>query len=72
MKNKTPVFEHVTQRGQTDFLRIVELAKLAESMIEAEHFAPSEQGFYCAGCPHQAACKAWHIERARVSVRLAA
>jgi putative RecB family exonuclease len=73
VKNKTPVFEqHFTQRGQDDFLRLVELAKLAESMIAAEHFAPSEQGFFCSGCPHQAACLNWHIERARVSVRLAA
>jgi Holliday junction resolvase-like predicted endonuclease len=73
VKNKTPVFEqHVTQRSSNDFLRLVELAKLAESMIAAEHFAPSEQGFYCAGCPHQAACKAWHIERSKVTVGMAA
>jgi len=73
VKNKTPVFEqHITQRSQSDFLRLVELAKLAESMIKAEHFYPNEQGFYCSGCPHQEACKTWHIERARVAVRLAA
>jgi hypothetical protein len=73
VKNKTPVFEqHVTTRCQDDFLRLVELAKLAESMIAAEHFAPSEQSFYCGGCPHQEACKAWHRNRARVSVRMAA
>ena len=73
VKNKTPVFEqHVTQRGQTDFLRLVELAKLAESMIGAEHFAPSEQGFYCSGCPHKEACRSWHIERSRTVVQVAA
>lgn len=73
VKNKTPVFEqHITQRTQGDFLRLVELAKLAESMIAAEHFAPSEQGFYCGGCPHQTTCKVWHIERCRVTVQMAA
>ena len=73
VKNKTPVFEqHVTTRNQDDFLRLAELAKLAESMIKSEHFAPNEQSFYCGGCPHQDACKAWHRERARVAVRLAA
>jgi len=27
--------------------------------IQAEVFLPSEQSFYCAGCPFQVACKAW-------------
>ena len=73
VKNKTPVFEqHVTTRDQDQFLRLVEFAKLAESMIRAEHFCPSEQSFFCGGCPHQEACKSWHRDRARVSVRLAA
>jgi len=73
VKNKTPVFEqHVTQRSQDDFLRLVELAKLAESMIAAEHFAPSEQGFYCGSCPHKEACRTWHIERSRTVLNMAA
>lgn len=73
VKNKTPVFEqHVTQRGLSDFLRLVEMAKLAQSMIAAEHFAPNELGFYCGGCPHQEACKVWHIERSRTVVPVAA
>jgi hypothetical protein len=38
----------------------VELVKLVERAIQAEVFLPSEQGFYCGGCPHQEACKAWH------------
>ena len=41
-------------------------------MIAAEHFAPGEQGFYCAGCPYQAACRAWHRETARGWVQVAA
>ncbi len=66
VKNKTPVFEqHLTERTHDQFLRMVELVKLAESMIAAEHFVPNEQGFYCAGCQYVDACKAWHREHAR-------
>jgi putative RecB family exonuclease len=73
VKNKTPVFEqHVTSRGPDQFLRLVEMAKLAESMIKAGHFAPNEQSFYCGGCPHQEACKSWHRGPTRLPVRLAA
>ena len=73
VKNKTPVVEqHVTMRTQDQFDRMVELVKQAEKMIAAEHFLPSEQGFYCSGCPHQEACRAWHRSTARVSVRMAA
>ncbi|MDA1257858.1 MAG: PD-(D/E)XK nuclease family protein [Chloroflexi bacterium] len=73
VKNKTPVVEHhVTERTTDQFHRMVELVKVAESMIAAEHFLPSEQGFYCAGCPHQTACGAWHRERATTSVSMAA
>ena len=73
VKNKTPVFEqHVTTRAPDQFLRLAELAKLAESMIEAEHFCPNEQSFYCGGCPHQDACRSWHRDRAKVRVGMAA
>lgn len=73
VKNKKPVVEHhVTQRTQDQFNRMVELVKLAESMIAAEHFLPNQASFYCAGCPHQEACRAWHRDRARASVRMAA
>jgi Holliday junction resolvase-like predicted endonuclease len=72
-KNKTPAFEsHVTSRSESDFFRFVHLVKLADSMIEANHFAPNEQGFYCSGCPHQEACKNWHVSKSRTHVRLAA
>lgn len=54
------------------FHRMVELVKLAERMIAAEHFLPSEQVFCCGGCPHQCACAAWHRSAAGVSVGLAA
>ena len=73
VKNKTPVLEsHDTTRTADDFARLAEYARLAESMIAAEHFFPSEQSFYCGGCPHQEACRNWHRELTRVSVRLAA
>lgn len=72
-KTKTPGLEsHVTMRSESDFARFVHFVKLAESMIEAGHFAPNEQGFYCGGCPHQEACKKWHVAKSRTHVRLAA
>lgn len=72
-KAKTPALEsHATSRTENDFMRFVHLVKLADSMINAGHFAPSEQGFYCGGCPHQAACKTWHVAKTRTNVRMAA
>jgi Holliday junction resolvase-like predicted endonuclease len=66
VKNKTPVFEqHSTHRTQDDFNRLAVLTRRMESMIQAEHFLPNEQSFYCAGCPYQEACKAWHRNQAR-------
>ncbi len=47
-------------------------ARLAKSMIEAEHFTPNEQGFYCAGCAYQEACASWHRDQARARVSVAA
>ncbi len=73
VKNKTPVVErHETTRTVDQFHRMVELVKVAERMIQAEHFLPSEQGFYCAGCPYQEACRGWYRGAGRVSVRMAA
>jgi hypothetical protein len=46
--------------------------KVVESMIAAEHFLPNEQSFYCAGCPHQLACREWHRKAAAVHVSMAA
>jgi hypothetical protein len=61
VKSKRPVLEqHMTARTVDQFNRMVELVKLVERAIQAEVFLPSEQGFYCGGCPHQEACKAWH------------
>lgn len=73
VKNKTPVVEqYVTTRSNDQFNRMVVLIKMAERMIAAEHFVPQEAGFYCASCQHQEACRAWHRQAARVTVRLAA
>lgn len=73
VKNKTPVCEqHVTTRTPDQFHRMVELFKAVENMVKAEHWLPNEQGFYCAGCPHQEACKAWHRAANAVTVPMAA
>ena len=40
---------------------MVELVKRAESMIVAEHFLPSEQGYFCTGRPHLQACRVYGI-----------
>ncbi len=69
VKNKKPVIErHVTTRTEDQFHRMVELVKRVESMIASEHFLPSEQSFYCAGCPFQEPCRTWHRTEAGVSV----
>ena len=73
VKNKTPVFEqYVTTRTTDQFHRMIEQVKMVERMIAAEHFLPNENSFYCASCPHQGACKAWHRETTRTSVRMGA
>lgn len=73
VKNKTPVMEqHTTIRTVDQFHRMVHLVSRVEGMILAGHFLPSEQSFYCGGCPHQVVCRAWHRETARVTVRMAA
>jgi len=73
VKNKTPVCEqHMTTRTTDQFHRMVEQVKMAERMIEAEHFLPNEGSFYCASCPFQEPCRAWHRQTVRVSVRMAA
>ena len=64
--------EHVTTRCEDDFHRLASFARLAESMIASEHFSPNEQSFYCAGCAHADACNAWHRDKARGRVRVAA
>lgn len=67
VKNKTPVMEqHVTTRGQDAFNRMIELIKTVEKAIKAECFLPNESSFYCGGCGHRDACKAWHRNQAKV------
>jgi putative RecB family exonuclease len=73
VKQKKVVLEHhETRRKQDQFQRMIELVKAVDSMIAAEHFLPNEGSFYCGGCPHHAACRAWHRNRARVTLPLAA
>jgi hypothetical protein len=51
---------------------MVELVKAAERAIAAEVFIPNEQSYFCSGCCYADACRAWHRQAARVSVRMAA
>lgn len=72
VKNAKPVFErHETSRTADHFARMVELVKVAEKAIAAEAFIPNEQSFFCASCCYAEACRNWHHEHARVSVRMA-
>ena len=67
VKHKTPVREcHHTTRDDNDFERLAVLAGRIEAMVEAGHFLPSDQGFYCGGCPYRKPCARWHMERGRV------
>lgn len=73
VKNKTPVYEsHITRRDPESGLRLVELAKKAEMMVEHGIFFPSDQSFYCGTCPFTEACRNWHREAARRTVQMAA
>lgn len=45
--------------------RLVCLVKQVDRMIQAEHWLPSEQSFYCGGCNYRDACQAWHRQRAK-------
>lgn len=72
VKNKTPVYErYYTARTADDFSRLAVLTAKIEGMVRAEHFLPSEQGFYCAGCPYAHECRSWHRKR-NTSVSVAA
>jgi len=69
VKNKVPVFEqHVTARTADRFARLVELVKTVERAVAAEAFFPNEQSYYCAGCCHVEACRAWHRHVCRVNM----
>lgn len=73
VKNKTPVIEcNYTTRSPEDFARLERLVETAERIIAHEMFYPSEQSFACGGCAFQVPCKAWHRQRARKTVNLAA
>ena len=72
VKNKTPVLQQIeTTRKQDDFHRLVEIVKVIERAVQEDVFLP-QPGFMCGSCQYSNACKAWHRERAKVSVRMAA
>jgi len=72
-KTKSPVCErHPATRDSEDFVRLGELVRVLERVVAAECFHPRDGGWECANCPYGTVCKAWHRERARSFVRLAA
>lgn len=52
---------HPTTREQYDFLRFTELAKIADRLVEAEIFYPTES-WACAGCPYKTVCDNSHLQ----------
>jgi len=63
LKTKTAALvQYPAERTEEDFYRLVELVKVAESMIAAEHFLPNDGSFFCAGCGYQAVCRDWHLD----------
>jgi CRISPR/Cas system-associated exonuclease Cas4 (RecB family) len=70
-KTKEPVCErHAAIRDDEDFVRLGELVRVLERIVANECFVPQEGGWECANCPYATACRAWHRERARRSVRI--
>ena len=68
-KTAKPTVTHLeTVRSEDRFLRLEALLQVVSAMIKAEHFLPSEQSWACSDCQYAEACKAWHRNRARVSV----
>jgi hypothetical protein len=70
---KAPAFEsYRTSRTENDFARLAQMAAVADKIVKAEAFCPNETGFACAGCRYKGACKSWHREASKISVRMAA
>ncbi len=65
-KTKAPAVEHyATVRHDDAFQRMIECVKVAEGMIQQEHFLPADQSFACGDCPWSMACTSWHRARSR-------
>jgi CRISPR/Cas system-associated exonuclease Cas4 (RecB family) len=68
-KAAKPTVTHLeTVRDEDRFLRLEALVQVVNAMVRAEHFLPAEQSWSCSDCQYAEACKAWHRDRARVSV----
>ena len=69
-KTKSSVCErHPATRDGEDFVRLGELVRVLERVVASECFHPHDGGWECANCPYATACKGWHRERGRRSVR---
>ena len=53
-----------TARDEDDTLRMAELMRFADRIVEQGLFVPSPS-FFCGGCPHKTACASWHLRRKR-------
>ena len=60
--------QHFAQRDQRDFMRLGELVRVLERMVEADCFYPSDGSWECGNCPYTRACHSWHRDRARAFV----
>jgi CRISPR/Cas system-associated exonuclease Cas4 (RecB family) len=70
-KTKEPACEcHPATRDDQEFVRLGELVRVLERVAANKCFHPQEGGWECANCPYADACKGWHQERARISVRI--
>jgi RecB family exonuclease len=59
-KRTRPSFErYFVERTEADFARLFALVKTAERMIAAGAFIPADGSYFCGGCGHRAACRAW-------------
>jgi Holliday junction resolvase-like predicted endonuclease len=70
-KTKTPTCErHHASRNPEDYCRLGELVRVLERIVANECFHPQDSGWECGNCPYATACKSWHRERNRTSVRI--
>ena len=61
-KTKKPAYyQHPANRQEFDFLRFVELVKLAEKKVDSQLYYPCDS-WACSNCPFKAACRNSHLQ----------
>lgn len=67
VKNRQPVLEkHTTRRTEDDYQRLGKLVHAAETIVRHEAYHPADTSYFCAGCPFQEPCRAWHRKQVKV------